>query len=119
MLTCIFAVHLRSWPLVLNYGVNVGVIAVMVVYKLREVKPARDKVYSAAQAAELLGITSVVTVRRWLEGGHFPGAYKTPEGFWVFPESAVREARRRIQDGRARDILAPLIDEDCGEPPLL
>lgn len=36
MLTCIVAVHLRSWPLVLNYAVNVAVIAVMVSYKLRE-----------------------------------------------------------------------------------
>jgi excisionase family DNA binding protein len=61
---------------------------------------------TSREAAEVLGVSSPNTVKNWLNGGYFPGAYKTPGGHWRFPraevlatKAAMDELRRRNRDG--------------------
>lgn len=42
---------------------------------------------TSSEAAELLGVSSTNTIKNWLNGGSFPGAFQTPGGHWRFPEA--------------------------------
>lgn len=80
------------------------------------------EVLTSRQAADMLGVSSINTVKNWLEGGFFPGAYQTPGGHWRFPKAEVLEAKRRMEALRARnqrgDLALPAEDDE-GERPLL
>ncbi|MBI4821696.1 MAG: helix-turn-helix domain-containing protein [Deltaproteobacteria bacterium] len=77
---------------------------------------------TSSEAASLLGVSSTNTVKKWLEGGAFPGAFRTAGGHWRFPLADVLKAQERVEQLRqknaARD-LAPPDGDDMPEPPLL
>lgn len=74
------------------------------------------------QAAERLGVKSPETVKNWLCGGHFPGAYRAADGQWYFPVSGVEETEARMAEltrrNREGDLTSPDVDDDL-EPPVL
>lgn len=77
---------------------------------------------TSTQAADLLGVSSPTTVKNWLMGGHFPGAFQTAGGHWRFPRSEVEQMRlRMVEDAEksARGDLSLPDEEDEGEVPLL
>lgn len=77
---------------------------------------------TSRQAGELLGVTSLKTLKAWMEGGHFPGAYQTSGGRWRFPKEEVLAVKRKMEVLRARNQRSDfaLPDEDGGgEVPLL
>ncbi len=57
----------------------------------------RGQVLTSSQAAKLLGVASPNTVKNWLQGGHFPGAYQTRGGHWRFPLEAVLAVKQRME----------------------
>lgn len=81
---------------------------------------ARPRDLTSTQAAELLGVTSPNTIKNWLKGGYFPGAYQTPGGHWRFPRDAVLAARAEMDDARhknaTRDLSPPTFDDDDADP---
>ncbi len=85
-----------------------------------EGEPAPEML-TTKQAAVLLELKSTNTVKNWLEGGQFPGAFQTEGGHWRIPRSEVEKTRLRRREladkNRRRDFTAP--DEDAREPPLL
>ncbi|MBI2377326.1 MAG: helix-turn-helix domain-containing protein [Deltaproteobacteria bacterium] len=77
---------------------------------------------TSSEAASLLGVSSANTVKKWLEGGAFPGAFRTAGGHWRFPLAAVLEAKERMERLRQKNAsrdLAPPDSDDMPEPPLL
>ncbi len=90
--------------------------------RLEQELRAKDTLTSK-QAAELLGVSSANTVKNWLKGGHFPGAFRTQGGHWRFLRSdvlAVRERMTELRERNQRQDLAPPDTEDREvEPPLL
>lgn len=78
-------------------------------------------VLTSSEAAKILGLSSTNTVKNWLKGGHFPGAYQTPGGQWRFLRAEVEAVKRDMEDRREKnrrgDLMIP--DVDAGEPPLL
>lgn len=87
-----------------------------------EVQDARA--LTSTQVAQVLGVSSVNTIKNWLEGGAFPGAYKTPGGHWRFPRHEVEAVSRRmkeIQSSNTTGDIDPRFDSDTeyAEPPLL
>lgn len=78
---------------------------------------------TSTQAADVLGVSSANTVKNWLKGGHFPGAFKTSGGHWRFLRSEVLAVRERMADLRLRnerrDLVPPDSDGGEAEPPLL
>lgn len=93
------------------------------VRKLKAHQPT-TKALTSGQAAKLLGVSSANTVKNWLEGGQFPGAFQTPGGHWRFPREEVVALKARmdlLNNKNARGDLTPP-DEGDGEypePPLL
>lgn len=82
-----------------------------------------DATLTSPQAAALLGV-SPNTVKNWFNGGHFPGASRTPGGHWRFRRSEVLAVKQRmdmLRDKNQRgDLAPPDIDEDEAEAlPLL
>jgi excisionase family DNA binding protein len=80
------------------------------------------EVLTSKQAASVLGVASANTVKNWLEGGHFPGAFQTPGGHWRFPREEVEAVKSRMEDlhdrNRASVLMPADADEDSAEPPL-
>ncbi|MBW1688437.1 MAG: helix-turn-helix domain-containing protein [Deltaproteobacteria bacterium] len=78
---------------------------------------------TSKQAAELLGVSSANTVKNWLKGGHFPGAFQTPGGHWRFLRAevlAVRDRMNELRDkNRRRDLSPPDVEGAEDGPPLL
>lgn len=77
---------------------------------------------TSKQAATLLGVSSANTVKNWLEGGWFPGAFQTAGGHWRFPLEDVEAVRSRLdglRDRNSRRDLTPADGDDASaEPPL-
>jgi excisionase family DNA binding protein len=77
---------------------------------------------TAPKVAKMLGVSSSNTVKNWIEGGHFPGAFRTMGGHWRVPVRDVHEAKRRMEElrekNRTRDLTPPDLEDDS-EPPLL
>lgn len=90
--------------------------------RLEKYERHRDTL-TTGQAAKVLGVSSTNTVKNWLEGGHFPGAYRTPGGHWRFPRTEVEAARGRmdrLRERNERGDLTPLdLEDDDESPPLL
>lgn len=77
---------------------------------------------TSTEAASLLGLSSPNTVKNWLAGGRFPGAYQTAGGHWRFPRHEVEAALRRMEalrDRNRRGDIAPPDEDDDGPLPLL
>lgn len=70
---------------------------------------------TSKQAATLLGVSSVNTVKNWLEGGWFPGAFQTAGGHWRFPLEDVEAVRSRLESLRDRNIRRDLTPVDCDD----
>lgn len=62
---------------------------------------------TSTEAASLLGVASANTVKNWLEGGHFPGAFQTPGGHWRFPREEVEAAKARMEEPSTSNAWAP------------
>jgi predicted DNA-binding transcriptional regulator AlpA len=88
----------------------------------RLVASAHPDLLSSKQAASLLGMASANTVKNWLEGGHFPGAFQTPGGHWRFPRGEVEAVKLRLEElrerNRHRDLMTVDGDEESVHPPL-
>jgi excisionase family DNA binding protein len=77
---------------------------------------------TSSEAARLLGLSSPNTVKNWLAGGYFPGAFQTAGGHWRFPRQEVEAVKRRMEELRHRNRrgdLAPPDADDDSSPPLL
>ncbi|GEM_PF-356607 len=89
---------------------------------LKQMEGHENEDLTSSQAAKLLGVASTNTVKNWLKGGFFPGAFRTPGGQWRFPRHEVEETQRRMKElqgkNRRRDLAPPDTDDDC-KPPLL
>jgi excisionase family DNA binding protein len=83
---------------------------------------AQSDTLTSTEAAALLGVASANTVKNWLEGGYFPGAFQTPGGHWRFPRDEVEAVKMRIEElrdrNRNRDLKPVGGDEDSVHPPL-
>lgn len=79
-------------------------------------------VLTSSEAADMLGVSSRNTVKNWLKGGMFPGAYQTEGGHWRFPRAEVEKARARMEelhDQNERGDVEPPEVENPQDPPLL
>lgn len=77
---------------------------------------------TSSEAARLLGLSSPNTVKNWLAGGHFPGAYQTAGGHWRVPRVEVEAIKRRMAELRERSVRGDLTPPDADDdfvPPLL
>lgn len=83
---------------------------------------AQADMLTSTEAASLLGVASANTVKNWLEGGYFPGAFQTPGGHWRFPREEVEAAKARMEELRVRNRAGDLMpiggDGDSVHPPL-
>ena len=70
---------------------------------------------TSKQAATLLGVSSANTVKNWLEGGWFPGAFQTPGGHWRFPLEDVEAVRSRLESLRDRNSRRDLTPVDWND----
>lgn len=89
---------------------------------LRNATAEKSRDLRSGEVAELLGVSSVNTVKNWLEGGDFPGAYRTRGGQWRFPKDEVLALKKRMEDLRSKNLRREMTPEDEGselEPPLL
>lgn len=88
-----------------------------------EVEAAQPSaVLTSSEAADMLGVSSRNTVKNWLKGGMFPGAYQTDGGHWRFPREEVEKARARmeaLQNKNERGDVEPRELDNTQEPPLL
>lgn len=73
------------------------------------------RLLTSTQAAELLGVSSPNTIKNWLEGGHFPGAYQTKGGHWRFPLQEILDVKRELQASQNRnqkgELQIPLLED--------
>jgi len=60
---------------------------------------ARETMTTTDVAREL-GVHSPTTVKNWLEGGLFPGAYQTAGGHWRFLREEVMRVRQEMAETR-------------------
>jgi hypothetical protein len=68
-------------------------------------------------------VSSPNTVKNWLQGGHFPGAFKTAGGHWRFPKAEVLAVKDDLleiaQRNRSGEFRSPPDVDDDSESPLL
>jgi excisionase family DNA binding protein len=81
----------------------------------RLVASAKADTLTSKQAATLLGVASANTVKNWLEGGWFPGAFQTPGGHWRFPLEDVEAVRFRLEGLRDRNSRRDLMPTECDD----
>jgi hypothetical protein len=66
-------------------------------------------------AASYLGVTNLGTIRNWLEGGSFPGAFQS-RGQWFFPVVELNKVKHRIYGiqtkNKNRDLQPPDPSDD-------
>jgi excisionase family DNA binding protein len=70
---------------------------------------------TSSEAARLLGISSANTVKNWLAGGCFPGAFQTAGGHWRFPRHEVEAVKRRMEELRDHNRRGDLSPPDSGD----
>jgi predicted DNA-binding transcriptional regulator AlpA len=96
--------------------------AFALVAKLKRNEPNAEELLSSGETAKLLGLSSINTVKNWLEGGAFPGACKTAGGHWRFPLGEVEAVAARMKELRQKNEAVDLSPPDCDDsidPPLL
>lgn len=78
---------------------------------------------TSGQAAKALGLSSATTVKNWLAGGHFPGAYRTAGGHWRCSADEVEAVRAGMEElarrNREGELAPPELGGDDEGPPLL
>lgn len=88
-----------------------------------ELQPEAERLMTSTQVAAALGVSSANTIKNWLEGGAFPGAFKTFGGHWRFPVDDVEAMKSRLMTLRARksrgDLALPADLDEGPEPPRL
>lgn len=88
--------------------------------KLTEAERSDAEAMTTPEVAALFGVSSANTIKNWINGGWFPGAFKTAGGHWRFPRAEVYASLDRLKQLRAKsehgDLMPPDSDE---EPPLL
>ena len=88
----------------------------------RLVASAQAAPLTSKEAATLLGVSSANTVKNWLEGGWFPGAFQTRGGHWRFPREDVEAVRLRLAGlhdrNRRRDLMPAECDDESADLPL-
>jgi hypothetical protein len=83
-------------------------------------EPKNNNDLSLDEVKKLLGVSSPDTVKNWLEGGHFPGAYLSEEGQWRFHRADVFEVKARIEELAEKNRHGDFSLSECEtEPPLL
>ena len=91
------------------------------VERLVAYRPA--EVLTSTEAAELLGVSSANTVKNWLAGGQFPGAFQTQGGHWRFLREEVEAVKARMDELREKnrrgDLTPPDEADEASLPPLL
>ncbi|MEZ4461500.1 MAG: helix-turn-helix domain-containing protein [bacterium] len=90
--------------------------AFALVAKLKRIERTAEESLSSGETAKLLGLSSINTVKNWLEGGAFPGAYKTAGGHWRFPRSEVEAVATRMKELTRRNQAFDLAPPDCDDP---
>ena len=78
---------------------------------------AKEDLFDTQAAASYLGVTHQDTIRNWLEGGSFPGAFQS-RGQWFFPAVELNKVKRRldaVRNSNSRGELPQPVDfgEDC------
>jgi hypothetical protein len=78
---------------------------------------SKDDLLDTQAAASYLGVTQPDTIRNWLEGGSFPGAFQS-RGQWFFPAVELDKVKRRMDEILAFNTdgkIPPPVDfgEDC------
>jgi len=71
---------------------------------------AKEDLFDTQAAASYLGVTQPETIRNWLEGGRFPGAFQS-RGQWFFPAVELDKIKRRMDE-----ILAFNADGEIPQP---
>lgn len=56
---------------------------------------SKDDLFDTQAAASFLGVTQPDTIRNWLEGGSFPGAFQS-RGQWFFPAVELAKVKSRM-----------------------
>ncbi|MFT4976021.1 MAG: hypothetical protein ACI8S6_001916 [Myxococcota bacterium] len=85
-----------------------------------------SELLTSRQAAEILEVSSVNTIKNWLKGGHFPGASQTSGGHWRFllsevlsmKEALAELARQNARKGATAADLPDLDEEDVADFPV-
>lgn len=76
---------------------------------------SKDDLLDATTAASYLGLSTPDTIRNWLEGGSFPGAFQS-RGQWFFPAVELDKVKRRIDEiqtkNKNRDLQLPDPSDD-------
>lgn len=72
-------------------------------------------ILEASEAATMLGISSADTVKNWLEGGWFPGAFQTAGGRWCFPLKEVQAVKSSLEELRDCNSRGDLTIIDCND----
>jgi len=73
------------------------------------------KLLTAAEAATILGISSEMTVKNWLEGGSFPGVVRTESGEWRAPLEEVLKVKKRMCDLVEKNQAGDMTPTDCDD----
>lgn len=78
---------------------------------------SKNDLLDTLAAAHYLGVTNQDTIRNWLEGGSFPGAFQS-RGQWFFPVVALAKVKRRREEVRVSAPVSKMpepadFDNDC------
>lgn len=76
---------------------------------------SKPEYLTTPQVAELLGVSSPNTIKNWLKGGSFPGAYKTQGGHWRFPLKEVLAVQARVRASQQRNTTPAVQLPDYGD----
>lgn len=91
------------------------------VARLKQIELVDDTWISTGEAARILGVSSINTVKNWLEGGYFHGARQTSGGHWRFLRNEVEAMAQKIEELSAKNVSGELSpsESEAVEPPLL
>lgn len=70
--------------------------------------------YTSTEVAEILGVTDQ-TIRRWVEKGKYPGAYKTRGGHWRIPKKYFKISPDNAERRKAFDEKINQFNQMKGE----
>lgn len=71
-----------------------------------------EEILTSKEVATILEITSPITIRNWIEGGHFPGSFPSGDGRHFYPLSFVKEVKRWMKELRNKNTRREVEIED-------